>query len=362
MRWASARWATWRSSMTHSSNSASASGGWRWPGNRAAWTRAAGSTARSAPRRDRSPSATNTPLTRTRRKWRKLNRPWRGSARWWGAVCANTACAPARSSSSCGIRTLPPSRARIPFRARPNSIRNCSTKFANCSAAIGKRAWPCGCWESTFRDGLSEADEEAGSLGATWIVQHAWAKIDAEFALNEYSYILPTPSGVPVFQIQTAEKVPTRFKMTARGTAGHGSLPRDDNPVEHLARAIYRLSQADQPVQLNATTRAYLNAIGKLADYAWLAPLIAKLDDPATASRTADEIRQRDPEIHAMLRTTVSATMLSAGTKINVIPNAAEAQLDGRRLPTETREEVFQRFRKIIDDPAVTIEADRKST
>ena len=83
--------------------------------------------------------------------------------------------------------------------------------------------------------------------------------------------------------------------MTARGTAGHGSLPRDDNPVEHLARAIYRLSQADQPVQLNATTRAYLNAIGKLPDYAWLAPLIAKLDDPATASRTADEIRKRDP-------------------------------------------------------------------
>jgi len=204
---------------------------------------------------------------------------------------------------------------------------------------------------------LSEADEEAGSQGAIWMVEHAWAKIDAEFALNEYSYILPTASGVPVFQIQTAEKVPTRFKLTAHGTAGHGSLPRDDNPVEHLARAIYRLSQADEPVALNATTRAYLKAMGNLPDYAWVSPLLAKLEDPATASRTADEIRKRDPEIHAMLRTTVSATMLSAGTKINVIPNSAEAQLDGRRLPTETREEVFERFRRIIDDPAVSIEA-----
>jgi acetylornithine deacetylase/succinyl-diaminopimelate desuccinylase-like protein len=203
---------------------------------------------------------------------------------------------------------------------------------------------------------LSESDEEAESLGAKWIVQHAWPKIDAEFALNEYSYILPTASGVPIFQIQTAEKVPTRFKMIAHGTAGHGSLPRDDNPVEHLARAIYRLGQADQPVQLNATTRAYLNAIGKLPDYAWLVPLIAKLDDPAASSRTAGEIRKRDPEIHAMLRTTVSATMLTAGTKINVIPNTAEAQLDARRLPTETRDEVFERFRAIIDDPAVTLE------
>ncbi|MCU1236707.1 MAG: peptidase, partial [Candidatus Solibacter sp.] len=204
---------------------------------------------------------------------------------------------------------------------------------------------------------LSESDEEAGSLGALWMVEHAWAKIDAEFALNEYSYILPTASGIPVFQIQTAEKVPTRFKLTARGTAGHGSLPRDDNPVEHLARAIYRLSQADEPVTLNATTRAYLTTMAKLPDYAWLAPLVPRLENPATASLTAAEIRKRDPEIHAMLRTTVSATMLSAGTKINVIPNVAEAQLDGRRLPTETRDEVFARFRKIIDDPAITLEA-----
>jgi acetylornithine deacetylase/succinyl-diaminopimelate desuccinylase-like protein len=204
---------------------------------------------------------------------------------------------------------------------------------------------------------LSESDEESGSLGATWMVANAWSKIDAEFALNEYSYILPTKSGVPVFQIQTAEKVPTRFKLTAHGTAGHGSLPRDDNPVVHLARAIYRLSEADHPVQLNATTRAYLNAICKLPEYAWLAPLAPKLENPATSSGAASEIRKRDPEIHAMLRTTVSVTMLSAGTKINVIPNSAEAQVDGRRLPTETHEEVFTRVRKIIDDPAISIEA-----
>ena len=42
-RWASARWATWRSWTRLSWNSASASGAWRWPGNRAASTRAAGS-------------------------------------------------------------------------------------------------------------------------------------------------------------------------------------------------------------------------------------------------------------------------------------------------------------------------------
>jgi acetylornithine deacetylase/succinyl-diaminopimelate desuccinylase-like protein len=204
---------------------------------------------------------------------------------------------------------------------------------------------------------LSESDEEAGSLGALWMVAHAWPKIDAEFALNEYSYILPTQSGVPVFQIQTAEKVPTRFKLTAHGTAGHASLPRDDNPVVHLARAITRITESDQPVQLNATTRGYLAAISKLPEYAWLAPLVPKLEDRATASATAREIRKRDPEIDAMLHTAISPTMLSAGTKINVIPNTAEVQMDCRRLPTETQAEVFTRLRKIVDDPAVTLES-----
>jgi acetylornithine deacetylase/succinyl-diaminopimelate desuccinylase-like protein len=204
---------------------------------------------------------------------------------------------------------------------------------------------------------LSESDEEAGSSGAVWMVAHAWPKIDAEFALNEYSFILPTKTGVPVFQIQTAEKIPTRFKLTAHGIAGHGSLPRDDNSVVHLARAIVRLSEAEQPVQLNATTRAYLNAISKLPDYAWLTPLLPKLENPSTSSSTADEIRKRDSEIHAMLRTTFSPSMLQAGSKINVIPNSAEVQVDGRRLPGETREEVYARIVKIIDDPAITIEA-----
>jgi acetylornithine deacetylase/succinyl-diaminopimelate desuccinylase-like protein len=197
---------------------------------------------------------------------------------------------------------------------------------------------------------LSESDEEAGSRGATWVVANAWPKIDAEFALNEYSYTLVTPSGVPIVQIQTAEKIPTRFKLVAHGTAGHGSLPRDDNPVVHLARALVKLTDAGQPVALNSTTRAYFEQLAKISDYAWLKPLLA---DPA---KHAAEIRARDPELDAMLHFTMSPSMLSAGFKINVIPNTAEAQVDGRRLPGESHDEIFARIMKIVNDPAITIE------
>jgi acetylornithine deacetylase/succinyl-diaminopimelate desuccinylase-like protein len=203
---------------------------------------------------------------------------------------------------------------------------------------------------------MSEADEEAGSTGVTWMIRNAWPKIEAEFALNEGGAALDLRNGFRVYQIQTAEKVPTRVVLTARGVAGHGSLPRPDNPVVHLAHAIERLADADQTVQLNTTTRRYLREMSELEEYRWLKPILPKLEDAATAGTAANEVRAHDREIEAMLRTTVSPTMLNAGLKVNVIPNVAKAELDVRRLPGETRREIEMRFRKIVNDPAIEIE------
>jgi acetylornithine deacetylase/succinyl-diaminopimelate desuccinylase-like protein len=201
---------------------------------------------------------------------------------------------------------------------------------------------------------LSEADEEADSSGIQWLIRNAYPKIEAEFAINEGGFAFDAPSGQRVFQIQTAEKIPSRVVLTARGTAGHGSLPRPDNPVVHLARAITRIADADQPIRLNTTSRRYFREIAKLPDYRWVSPYLPRLEGDA-AIPAANEIRGRDPELDAQLRTTMSPTMLTAGMKINVIPNAAEAQVDIRRLPNETREEVVARIRRIIRDPAVEV-------
>ena len=57
----------------------------------------------------------------------------------------------------------------------------------------------------------------------------------------------------------------------------------------------------------------------------------------------------------AQLRSSMSPTMLNAGMKINVIPNVAEAQVDIRRMPDETREEIVARVRRIVNDPAVEV-------
>jgi acetylornithine deacetylase/succinyl-diaminopimelate desuccinylase-like protein len=202
---------------------------------------------------------------------------------------------------------------------------------------------------------LSEADEEADSSGIQWLIKNAYPKIDAEFAINEGGFAFDAPSGQRVFQIQTAEKIPSRVTLTAHGSAGHGSLPRPDNPVVHLARAIARVADADQPIRLNTTTRRYFREIAKLPDYRWVSPYLPKLENNGGAIAAANEIRTRDPELDAQLRTTMSPTMLTAGMKINVIPNVAEAQVDIRRLPDETLEEIVARVRRVVKDPAVEV-------
>lgn len=202
---------------------------------------------------------------------------------------------------------------------------------------------------------VAEADEEAGSTGIQWLVKNAWPKIEAEFGLNEGGYADLTPDGLRIFQVQTTEKIPTRLNVSATGTAGHGSVPRSDNAVVHLARAIVKLADGEQPVKLNTTTRRYLTQIAKLPEYAWIAPHLAALQNPAQASAAAATIRTRDAELGAILATTVSPTMLNAGVKINVIPNAATVGIDVRRLPDESREEVVERLRRMVNDPAISI-------
>ena len=205
---------------------------------------------------------------------------------------------------------------------------------------------------------MSESDEENGAAGMQWMLQHAYSKIDAEFALNEGGYYFDSGGVRRVYQVQTAEKIPTRIVLTARGAPGQGSLPRPDNPLVRVARGVLKIVDADQPVNLSATTRRYLRDISKLPDYDWLVALLPKLDNAATRLAAANQIRARNPELEVMIRTSVSPTNFRSGSRFNIIPSTATALLDVRRLPTETREEILARFRQMIADPSIEVTLD----
>jgi len=194
---------------------------------------------------------------------------------------------------------------------------------------------------------VSEADQEVGSTGIQWLMQNAWPKIDAEFALSEGGSILETKDGTRVFQVQMLEKPLMRVMLTARGTGSRSS----QGAIVHLNEAISRLTRAnaDQPLRFNATTRRFFRGLSNIEEYDWLAPLWPKLENALTMQTAANQIRMRDPDLDALLHTTVYVENEKG------VNDSAEAQLDVRRMPSDTKEEVLARLRQIVNDTAVEV-------
>jgi acetylornithine deacetylase/succinyl-diaminopimelate desuccinylase-like protein len=88
---------------------------------------------------------------------------------------------------------------------------------------------------------LAEAGEETGGSGMAQLIERFWSKIDCEFALNEGEGAGLKDGKVAYMTVATSEKIARRARLIARGTSGHGSVPRLDNPVVHLAAAVAAL-------------------------------------------------------------------------------------------------------------------------
>jgi acetylornithine deacetylase/succinyl-diaminopimelate desuccinylase-like protein len=204
---------------------------------------------------------------------------------------------------------------------------------------------------------LSEASEEMSSpAGMATLVDRYWDKIDCEFALNEGGGSLVENGTIKYFGVATAEKLPRGLRLEATGSSGHGSVPRVDNAVVHLAAAVAKAGTWDTPARLNETTRAFFERLATISapeEAAWYRNVL----DP----KVQEELKHRKPQYYSMVRTSVVPTMLKAGYKSNVIPPTAEATLDVRALPDEDLGKFRETLAQIINDPQVQVVAENTS-
>src|ERR1700722_8022147 len=170
------------------------------------------------------------------------------------------------------------------------------------------------------------ADEEAGGTwGARWLVDNHPDLFDGvNEAIGEVGGFSVTIGGERLYLLQTAEKGMAWMRLSARGTAGHGSMLQPDNAVTEIAEAIARIGRHEWPVRETeaafAFARAACEALGVDFDPADPAGVLTKLGPIARM-------------VGATMTNTANPTMLSAGYKVNVIPQVAHAQVDGRFLP-----------------------------
>lgn len=196
------------------------------------------------------------------------------------------------------------------------------------------------------------ADEEAGSeKGSVFLVEQHPELVRAEYVLNEVGgHTLHLGAG-RFYPVQVAEKGICWFELVAEGQPGHGSMPHPQNAVVRLARAIAALGDTRLPQHVTPVVRRFLETIAKGAPFPQdkLLPLVL---EPRLAGFLLDMIGKKNPDqamsINAMLRNTVSPTILSAGRKVNVIPSEARAELDGRMIPGQSVEQFLAEVQAVI--------------
>ena len=202
---------------------------------------------------------------------------------------------------------------------------------------------------------LAEAGEESStSVGMNFVVREHWDKIACEFALNEGGGFRVEDGEVKYHSVSPTEKVPRTIVLRAKGTSGHGSRPRLDNAIVHLAAAVAKFGTWQPPMRLNETTREYFIRLAKISSPE-KAFWYSHIEDPAESAKIQETLRARDITRNSMLRTSISPNIIKGGFRSNVIPGDSEATLDVRALPDEDMEAFLSTLRAVIDDPAVEV-------
>jgi acetylornithine deacetylase/succinyl-diaminopimelate desuccinylase-like protein len=170
------------------------------------------------------------------------------------------------------------------------------------------------------------ADEEAGgTYGARWLVDnHPGLFEGVTEAISEVGGFSVTFGGRRLYLVEIAEKGLAWMRLTARGTAGHGSMLQKDNAVTELAETIARIGRHDWPIQLTPAVEAFFTEAASAFGVDF---------DPAALPQLLDKVGSLSRLAGATLQHTLNPTVLDAGYKVNVVPQHATAQVDGRFLP-----------------------------
>lgn len=177
-------------------------------------------------------------------------------------------------------------------------------------------------------------EEDSAAYGAGFLAaEHAALFEGCTEGVSEsggYTFHAGTgPDGRPlrVYPVAAGERGTSWLKLTAHGTAGHGSKINHANAVSRLAAAVARIGEHRWPVRLTPTVQAALTELAALQGIT-VGP--AELADP---DALLDRLGPSAYLVRATVRNSANPTMLDAGYKVNVIPGSATAHVDGRVVP-----------------------------
>jgi acetylornithine deacetylase/succinyl-diaminopimelate desuccinylase-like protein len=204
---------------------------------------------------------------------------------------------------------------------------------------------------------LSTPDEENGGRdGAGYLAQRRSDLFrGVEFLLTEGGGIVPGDGDNPdLWGITFTEKSPCWIEATATGVPGHGSTAISDAAVPRLIKALERVRQMETEIRVTPEAQRMFAELAPFAppeEAAGFADLDAALQtDTRFRERFLSEARRA-----ALVRNTVSITVLEGSQRTNVVPAEARAELDVRLLPGDSCQEFIAEIRRLVQDPQISL-------
>jgi len=197
---------------------------------------------------------------------------------------------------------------------------------------------------------FATADEETGgNWGIRWALDHVPPLKEAEWALNEGGYVILNESGgADRYEISSGQKMVFQLRLKARGTSGHAAMPHPDNPNVKLIHALEAVTKWETPYQILPMVKEYFSKMApKQApeERKFFEDIEKGLRHPSFSAKFTS-----NPMYNAMVRDTISLTVLQGGSKANVIPSESNAILDCRLIPGSSKENFLEEMRKCLGD------------
>ena len=196
------------------------------------------------------------------------------------------------------------------------------------------------------------ADEESGcESGSLWLARNHPDKLRAQYAFGELGGFTLHIGSSRICPVQVAEKGLCWLRISVAGEGGHGSLPTRGSGVEKIADVALRLCRATPPLRVVPVTRHFVDALADLQPFP-RSLILRMILHPWTSGLILNRVMP-DPQarlFHALLHNTAMPTVLDAGDKVNVIPDAGELLVDGRTLPGQSSDDLVAEVRAAIGE------------
>jgi len=204
---------------------------------------------------------------------------------------------------------------------------------------------------------FAAADEETGGMwGIQWAMENVSSLRRSEYALNEGGYVILNETGDPDrYEISNGQKIVFQLQLKAKGTSGHASMPHSDNPNVKLIHALEAVTKWETPYNVLPMVKEFFLKMAPKQppdERKFFEDIEKGLHDPSFSARLTT-----NPIYNAMVRDTISLTILQAGSKANVIPSESSATLDCRLIPGSSKENFLKEIKERLGDE---IEAEGK--